>query len=61
MVMKMREVSESNYYFQSAYFIGFSMGSNKKYLENPLIWPETVEARLYQKTIAEKACQKTLW
>jgi len=32
--------------------------SNKKYVENPLIWPETVEARLYQQTIAEKACQK---
>jgi len=34
------------------------MGLNKKYVENPLIWPETVEARLYQQTIAEKACQK---
>ncbi len=31
---------------------------SKKYVENPLIWPETVEARLYQQTIAEKACQK---
>ena len=26
-----------------------------KYVENPLIWPETMEARLYQQTIAEKA------
>ena len=34
------------------------MESNKKYVENPLIWPETVEARLYQQTIAEKARQK---
>jgi len=34
------------------------MGLNKKYVEHPLIWPETVEARLYQQTIAEKACQK---
>jgi ERCC4-related helicase len=34
------------------------MESNKKYVENPLIWSETVEARLYQQTIAEKACQK---
>jgi ERCC4-related helicase len=34
------------------------MESKKKYVENPLIWPETVEARLYQQTIAKKACQK---
>jgi ERCC4-related helicase len=34
------------------------MGLNKKYVENPLIWPETIEARLYQQTIAEKACKK---
>jgi len=34
------------------------MEPNKKYVENPLIWPETVEARLYQQTIAEKARQK---
>ena len=34
------------------------MGSNEKYVEHPLIWPETVEARLYQQTIAEKAWQK---
>ena len=34
------------------------MGLNKKYVEHPLIWPETVEARLYQQKIAEKACQK---
>ena len=35
------------------------MGLDKKYVEkNPLIWPETVENRLYQQTIAEKACQK---
>jgi ERCC4-related helicase len=31
---------------------------NKKYVENPLIWRETVEARLYQEAIAEKAYQK---
>ncbi len=30
----------------------------KKYVENPLIWPETMEARVYQQAIAEKACQK---
>jgi len=30
----------------------------KKYVEDPLIWPKTVEARIYQKTIAEKARQK---
>ena len=34
------------------------MRSSKKYVENPLIWPETVEARLYQETIAEKAYQR---
>jgi len=34
------------------------MGANEKYVENPLIWPQTVEARLYQQNIAEKACQK---
>jgi len=34
------------------------MGLNKKYVENPLIWPETMEARLYQQTIAEKACKR---
>ncbi len=34
------------------------MGLNKKYVDNPLIWPETMEARLYQQAIAEKACQK---
>jgi Fanconi anemia group M protein len=34
------------------------MGLNKKYVEHPLIWPETMEARLYQQNIAEKACQK---
>jgi len=31
---------------------------NKKYVENPLIWRETVEARLYQQAITEKACEK---
>ncbi|UCC33990.1 MAG: DEAD/DEAH box helicase family protein, partial [Candidatus Bathyarchaeota archaeon] len=31
---------------------------DKVYVEHPLIWPETVEARLYQQTIAEKICQK---
>jgi ERCC4-related helicase len=35
------------------------MGLNKKYVENPLIWPETVEERLYQQTIAEKALRKS--
>ena len=30
----------------------------KQYVKDPLIWHETVEARLYQKTIAEKARQK---
>jgi len=44
--MKMREVGESNSYFQNAYLIVVSM-SAQKYVENPLIWPETVEARLY--------------
>jgi ERCC4-related helicase len=34
------------------------MGLNKKYVENPLIWPETMEARLYQQTIAEKTIKK---
>jgi len=58
MVMMVREVGESNCYFQDAYLIVVSMGLNKKYVENPLIWPETVEARLYQQTIAEKVCQK---
>ena len=53
----MREVGESNSYFQNAYLIVVSMGA-QKYVENPLIWPETVESRLYQQTIAEKACQK---
>ena len=28
------------------------------YIEHLLIWPKTVEARLYQQTIAEKACQR---
>ena len=32
--------------------------THKKHVEDPLIWPETVEARLYQQTIAEKARQK---
>ncbi len=27
-------------------------------VENPLIWPETMEARIYQQNIARKACQK---
>ncbi|UCC32991.1 MAG: DEAD/DEAH box helicase [Candidatus Bathyarchaeota archaeon] len=31
---------------------------DKVYVEHPLIWPKTVEARLYQQTIAEKICQK---
>ncbi len=31
---------------------------SKKFIEHPLIWPETVEARMYQQTIAEKVCQK---
>ena len=30
----------------------------KKYVEDPLIWPKTVEDRQYQKTIAEKVRQK---
>ena len=34
------------------------MELNKEFVDNPLIWPETVETRLYQQTIAEKACQK---
>ncbi len=34
------------------------MKVNKRYVENPLIWPETLEARVYQQAIAEKACQK---
>ncbi|UCE58007.1 MAG: DEAD/DEAH box helicase [Candidatus Bathyarchaeota archaeon] len=34
------------------------MELNKKFVDNPLIWPETVETRLYQQTIKEKACQK---
>ena len=57
-VKKMREVSESKYYLQNTYLILVSMGMNKKYVKNPLIWPKTLEARLYQQTIAEKACQK---
>ncbi len=32
--------------------------SSPEYLEHPLVWPETVEARLYQKAMAEKAYQK---
>ncbi|UCE15591.1 MAG: hypothetical protein JSV12_06870 [Candidatus Bathyarchaeota archaeon] len=31
---------------------------NGKYVENPLIWPEIVETRLYQQTVAENACQE---
>jgi superfamily II DNA or RNA helicase len=58
MVMEMREVGESNYYFLDAYLIVVSMGLNKKYVEHPLIWPETVEARLYQQTIAKKPVKK---
>ena len=34
------------------------MGVNEKHVENPLIWPETMEARVYQQTIAEAASQK---
>lgn len=29
-----------------------------KHIEFPLIWPSRVEARLYQQTIAEKACRR---
>ena len=32
-------------------------GSAQKCLEHPLIWPETVEFRLYQKRIADTASQ----
>jgi len=32
MVMEMREVGESNYYFLDAYLIVVSMGLNKKYV-----------------------------
>ena len=32
--------------------------SRPEYVGHPLVWPETVEARLYQTTIAEQACQK---
>lgn len=31
------------------------MRVTKKYVANPLIWPETMEARVYQQAIAEKA------
>ncbi|MHA1632108.1 MAG: helicase-related protein [Candidatus Freyarchaeota archaeon] len=34
------------------------MGLTKKYLEHPLIWPETVEFRLYQKRIADVASER---
>jgi Fanconi anemia group M protein len=34
------------------------MELNKEFVDNPLIWPGTVENRLYQQIIAEKACQK---
>jgi len=33
-------------------------GLSHKYLEHPLVWPETVEFRLYQKTIADVAAEK---
>jgi len=29
-----------------------------KHIESPLVWPSRVEARLYQQTIAEKACRR---
>ncbi len=32
--------------------------STKKYVEDPLIWPETIEARQYQISISEKTTQK---
>jgi ERCC4-related helicase len=35
-----------------------SSGSNRTYLEHPLIWPNTVEARRYQTTIAEAASER---
>lgn len=55
-VTKMREVSESNCYPQDMYLV--VVPEDLKYVEHPLIWPKTLEARLYQQTIAEKACQK---
>jgi Fanconi anemia group M protein len=33
-------------------------GPPTKYVEDPLIWPETIEARQYQKNISEKTIQK---
>jgi Fanconi anemia group M protein len=33
-------------------------GPPTKYVEDPLIWPETIETRQYQKNISEKAIQK---
>ena len=32
--------------------------SRQHYVVHPLVWPETVEARLYQQAIAEKAYQR---
>jgi Fanconi anemia group M protein len=33
-------------------------GTPSRHVESPLVWPGRVEVRLYQQTIAEKACQK---
>jgi len=33
-------------------------GYSKRFLEHPLIWPDTVEYRLYQKSIAEAALER---
>jgi len=31
---------------------------DRRYIEHPLVWPETVEYRLYQKRIADVASEK---
>lgn len=35
--------------------------SSKRHVEDPLIWPGTVEAKLYQQVIAERLVKRTLW
>ena len=35
--------------------------SSKRHVEDPLIWPGTVEARLYQQVIAERLVKRILW
>ena len=34
---------------------------SQRYLEHPLVWPDTVEFRLYQKKIADAASERIRW